>query len=354
MRDASGALIGVALLAWLAPAATIPARADELAAARKAIEAQYTRLDAALTSAFDRPTALTRRHPLDGVATRDFRFVDANGKEWGSPWTPVSFATLTTRSAVQHVAIAGNTVRAVVSTVQEATSKQGRDKYRVEQTAHDTWIRTRTQWRLRRSVTVHSKTWVNDVLTEDLTARPPLQPALRDAIVGELRARAIPFKTVTAGTGFDDLAALDQIIGDARIVALGEASHGTAEFFRMKHRLSEYLVERKGFTVLAFEAGSPGMEILDRYVKTGQGTAAAALRDRGKLMQTQEVRDLIEWMRAYNSVPGRGKLLSLAGFDTAGGKDAAVLAQCVIDALGRLGVAEAESIRRYYARAVST
>lgn len=174
-----------------------------------------------------------------------------------------------------------------------------------------------------------------------------MPPAGRDAIVGELRARAIPFRTVTAGAGLDDLAALDRIIGDARIVALGEATHGTAEFFRMKHRLFEYLVERKGFTVLAFEANWPAVEVADRYIKTGEGSAAAALREMGFwFWQTQEVADLIEWMRAYNSAPGGRKRLSFTGFDM---EDGAAAATCVIDIFTRFGLPEAEVIRRHYA-----
>jgi erythromycin esterase-like protein len=51
-------------------------------------------------------------------------------------------------------------------------------------------------------------------------------PEERAAIVRDLRVHALPFNTVLAG-GFDDLAGLDSIIGDARIASLGEASHGT-------------------------------------------------------------------------------------------------------------------------------
>jgi erythromycin esterase len=61
------------------------------------------------------------------------------------------------------------------------------------------------------------------------------------------------------------------MIGSARIVALGEASHGTAECFLMKHRLLEYLVERKGFTVLAMEAAWPEAQEADRFLDNAGG-----------------------------------------------------------------------------------
>ena len=61
-----------------------------------------------------------------------------------------------------------------------------------------------------------------------------------------LRENAIPFNTTEPGSGFDDLMPLKEIIGDARIVALGEATHGTREFFQMKHRMLEFLVKEMG------------------------------------------------------------------------------------------------------------
>jgi erythromycin esterase len=172
-----------------------------------------------------------------------------------------------------------------------------------------------------------------------------MDPARRDAIAGELRARALPFKTVAPRTSFDDLAAFDKIIGDARFVALGESTHGTAEFFRMKHRLFEYLVEKRGFTVFAFEASWPAVEIIDRYVKTGEGTAAAALKVMHAVWQTEEVRDLIEWMRTYNSVPGRKQLLSFTGFDM---QDSPTAAHCVIDAFKKLSASDAKIMLDHY------
>ena len=46
----------------------------------------------------------------------------------------------------------------------------------------------------------------------------------------------------------------------------------------MKHRIFEYLVERKGFSVFAFETNWPDVESVNRYVRTGEGTAASAIK----------------------------------------------------------------------------
>jgi len=72
----------------------------------------------------------------------------------------------------------------------------------------------------------------------------------------------------------DDLEPLRRLVGDARVVSLGEATHGTREFFQMKHRILRFLVERMGFTAFAIEATWPEANRLDRYLRTGEGDPA--------------------------------------------------------------------------------
>src|SRR5262249_55826105 len=72
--------------------------------------------------------------------------------------------------------------------------------------------------------------------------------------LGWMRAKAIPIATVQAGNGFADLEQLRHTIGKARIVSLGEATHGTREFFQLKHRLLELCVSELGFTLFGIEA----------------------------------------------------------------------------------------------------
>jgi erythromycin esterase-like protein len=58
-----------------------------------------------------------------------------------------------------------------------------------------------------------------------------------------VRTRAIRLTSAEAGRGFADMQPLKRVIGDARIVSLGEATHGTREFFQLKHRMLEFLVK---------------------------------------------------------------------------------------------------------------
>jgi erythromycin esterase len=136
------------------------------------------------------------------------------------------------------------------------------------------------------------------------------------AVVQWLGAHAIPLKSVQAGAGFDDLEPLESILKNVRVVGLGEATHGTREFFQFKHRMLEFLVKRMGFRVFAIEASYAACMAINDYVLYGKGDRAAALSGQGFwTWDTHEVADMIDWMREYNShVPDSAKVQFL-GFD---------------------------------------
>ncbi|MGW8265684.1 MAG: erythromycin esterase family protein [Longimicrobiales bacterium] len=135
-------------------------------------------------------------------------------------------------------------------------------------------------------------------------------------VVTWLQANARPFSTPEAGSGFEDLRFLKDMIGDASVVSLGEATHGTREFFQMKHRILEFLVEEMDFDLFAIEATWPEANRLNEYVHTGNGDPAVLLS--GLYFwtwNTQEVLDMIQWMRAHNQNPGGAPTVSFLGFD---------------------------------------
>lgn len=147
------------------------------------------------------------------------------------------------------------------------------------------------------------------------TATPtPAEPV--DELVVWLQENAILLDTAQPGSGFDDLEPLKDVIGDARIVALGEATHGTREFFLMKHRLLEFLVQEMGFNVFAIEANWPESNLVNDYVQSGAGDPAQRLRGiYFWTWNTQEVLDMILWMRSHNENPGDAPQVSFVGFD---------------------------------------
>jgi erythromycin esterase len=135
-------------------------------------------------------------------------------------------------------------------------------------------------------------------------------------IIAWLQSAAAPFATAQAGADYDDLMPLKQMIGDARVVALGEATHGTREFFLMKHRVLEFLVKELDFNLFAIEATWPEANRVNDYVHTGKGDPAELLS--GLYFwtwNTEAVLDMIRWMRLHNSDPGDAPLVSFFGFD---------------------------------------
>src|SRR5690349_14353308 len=129
-----------------------------------------------------------------------------------------------------------------------------------------------------------------------------------------IRANAIRLSSAEAGHGFADMQALKPLIGNARIVSLGEATHGTREFFQLKHRMLEFLATEMGFTMFSIEANMPEAYRLNDYVLNGTGDPAALLR--GMYFwtwDTEEVLEMIRWMRAFNA-SGRGRV-QFTGFD---------------------------------------
>lgn len=106
-----------------------------------------------------------------------------------------------------------------------------------------------------------------------------------------------------------DLDPLLDRIGEAEVVLLGEASHGTSEFYRMRQRITRRLIEERGFRIVAVEADWPDAERVDEYVRgrTARGAPArgerpweAFARFPTWMWRNHAVLGFVEWLRAYN------------------------------------------------------
>ena len=140
------------------------------------------------------------------------------------------------------------------------------------------------------------------------------QTSAPDAVNDWVRASAIRLATPVAGHGFDDMQPLKKVVGDARIVALGEATHGTREFFQLKHRMLEFFATQMGFTIFSIEANMPEAYRLNDFVLNGQGDPAKLIK--GMYFwtwDTEEVLDMVLWMRDFNK-SGKGRV-EFTGFD---------------------------------------
>lgn len=135
-------------------------------------------------------------------------------------------------------------------------------------------------------------------------------------VISWIESNAIPVNSVNAGSDFEDLQPLKQILMDVRYVGLGEATHSTREFFQMKHRMLEFLVKEMGFTIFAIESSFGGCKNINDYVLYGKGDAHTALASQGFwIWDTEEVIEMIEWMRTYNLSVPEDKKVKFTGFD---------------------------------------
>jgi erythromycin esterase len=123
--------------------------------------------------------------------------------------------------------------------------------------------------------------------------------------VAELGRDAHALRSTEPYGDLRDLRPLGAMVADAAVVGLGEATHSSREFFTMKHRVFRYLVEEKGFTTFSLETGWSGGVRLNEYMRHGTGDLDQIMKEEFqgsyRFWHTAEYRDLIEWMRDYNS-----------------------------------------------------
>ncbi len=107
-------------------------------------------------------------------------------------------------------------------------------------------------------------------------------------------------------------------IGDARVVLLGEATHGTSEFYLMRERISRELIERKGFSFIAIEGDWPDAARIDHYVrhsKVPPSEWTAFARFPVWMWRNREVREFVDWLRTYNAGIKPGGRVAFHGLD---------------------------------------
>jgi protein-L-isoaspartate(D-aspartate) O-methyltransferase len=130
----------------------------------------------------------------------------------------------------------------------------------------------------------------------------PTRAAATTASLGTLvREVAAPIDDIET-TSID--AMLDRI-ADARVVLLGEASHGTSEFYRMRARVTRELITRRGFRFVAVEADWPDASRIDDYVLGGERRSSVAFtpfeRFPAWMWRNEDVHGFVEWLRAHNA-----------------------------------------------------
>lgn len=155
----------------------------------------------------------------------------------------------------------------------------------------------------------HYATKKEAALVPPKTAEKP--PSAPEAIV-RTAAEALPEPDDPAfGAAFDRY-------GTARVVLLGEASHGTSEFYRARATITRRLIEKHGFNIVALEADWPDASVLDRWVRAlqkGRRNVSAFSRFPTWMWRNRDVDDFVVWLRDYNAALPMDQRVRLQGLD---------------------------------------
>ncbi|MDP7742224.1 MAG: erythromycin esterase family protein [Lentisphaeria bacterium] len=130
-----------------------------------------------------------------------------------------------------------------------------------------------------------------------------------------LKAHASPLQHLAPHQHTHDLKAVLEIIGDNRIVAMGEQTHGTREFFQFRNRVFQYLAEHHGFNYFLLEAHLDEGLLTDRILQTRVPGPKELLRRDYFNWRAMEMRQNLVWIAKYNQGKPPGKRIHYWGID---------------------------------------
>jgi protein-L-isoaspartate(D-aspartate) O-methyltransferase len=170
---------------------------------------------------------------------------------------------------------------------------------------------------------VGAQGWAEEEPAAPARRAEPATPAPREPPRRPAPAREAAPLVARVAERFDEIDAADlgpllARIGGAQVVLLGEATHGTSEFYRMRARITRELVARRGFTVVAVEADWPDAAQIDRWVRGGERLAdePAFTRFPTWMWRNEEVVELARWLRTWNEgIEDPARRVSFHGLD---------------------------------------
>lgn len=112
-----------------------------------------------------------------------------------------------------------------------------------------------------------------------------------------------------------DLQFLSKELKNRRIIGLGEASHGTQEFYYQKRRIVQHLVSKDNFKIIGFECPQTSIEPINQYIQNASGNLSEMLKPMG-LYNSDEMYKLCQWLLVYNKKESSDNKVRLIGFDS--------------------------------------
>jgi erythromycin esterase-like protein/pyrimidine operon attenuation protein/uracil phosphoribosyltransferase len=149
-------------------------------------------------------------------------------------------------------------------------------------------------------------TQVTDQEVREFLSTPTTGVATSAFRTARTAADAINSAAVDAPAGVPPTEVLEELVGDARIVLIGESSHGTHEFYEARAAITKWLIEEKGFCAVAAEADWPDAYRVNRWVRgfgddnSSDEALSGFERFPAWMWRNVVVRDFVEWLRRHN------------------------------------------------------
>ena len=190
--------------------------------------------------------------------------------------------------------------------------------------------------------------------SEGWQAGEPEQPPPPRGPKVSIKRQRLSDRVADACEPFDDIesADVDAVVeraGEARVVLIGEASHGTSEFYRMRARITRALIEKAGFNVVGIEADWPDTSMLDRWVRGWKGPDLAEPpfgRFPRWMWRNREMLEFVDWLAEHNrDQEDSARMTSIHGLDLYSLYNSI---HTVLDYLERVDPSAAERARQRY------
>ena len=180
------------------------------------------------------------------------------------------------------------------------------------------------------------------------------ETANTDAFIEWARTQAVPLTIPRQDDNYADLHFLSSVIGNKRIVAVGESAHYLYEWNRWRARLFKYLALERGFTTFVLESAFVEGRIVHEYVAgVDHDWDSVALAINNVWGVWAEINELIRWMRDWNKNPYRPRELRFYGMDGSGNWAHARFAyQAVQEYVSRVDAALSDEIKRRFGRKI--
>ncbi len=161
---------------------------------------------------------------------------------------------------------------------------------------------------------------------------PPRSDDAQDAeLVDLLVENAVPLPPISGAEG-DGFGRHFDRFGDCRILLIGDASHGTSEFYAARAEITKHMIEQHGFNIVATESDWPDAELVDRYVRhrpgpaPRRGTEVGGTEEKADhepafmkfptwMWRNMEVHDFVEWLRVQNTGKKTNEAVGFYGLD---------------------------------------